>query len=239
MAQLVYIDETGSVGRGAARQNQLIVVGIMVDESAVQPLDSALRQVARDHLGWFPFDLEFHGVDIWQGRGHWSSLDPPGLLAAYEAAISLIEQFEVSIAHATINKAELHARYNGAADVNAYRLALQFLLEKIDANMGGGLKILVADESKEEQLRAMKMVAEMQQWGGGEVPGRQLRTIIDSLHFVRSDASSGVQMADLVAYIIQRRRRGPEPHPDAQAARDRMNDTIQNHVRTWRTPWPS
>lgn len=237
MVQFVYVDETGSVGAGAAKQHQLTVVGIIVDESSVQPLDAALRQVARDHLGWSPADLEFHGVDIWHARKHWAGLDPARLLAAYEAAVSLIEQFDLSIAHATINKPQLHDRYNGAADANAYRLALQFLLEKIDLNMRG-LKIVIADESKEEQLRAIKMVAEMQQWGGGEVPGRQLRTVIDSLHFVRSEASSGVQMADLVAYLIQRRRRGSEPHPDAQAARDRMLNTVSAHLRTWRTPWP-
>jgi hypothetical protein len=34
----------------------------------------------------------------------------------------------------------------------------------------------------------MKMVADMQEWGGGEVPGRKLETIIDSLHFVSSHA---------------------------------------------------
>lgn len=59
----------------------------------------------------------------------------------------------------------------------------------------------------------------MQDWGwGGEVPGRQLKTITDSLHFVSSHDSAGVQMADLVAYVIQRRRR-------------------KERTRTGRRPW--
>lgn len=238
MAQFVYIDETGSVGPGAAKQNQLILVGVVVDESSVQPLTSAMRKVAMDHLGWLPADLEFHGVDIWQGRGHWSTFEPQARLAAYEATISLIDQLDLAVAHATINKAQLHQRYGGSADANAYRLALQFLLEKIDRNIGPAYKVIIADESKEQQLRAVKMVAEMQQWGGGEVPGIVLKTVIDSLHFVRSDASSGVQMADMIAYRLQRRRRAIESHPDAAAGMQRMLDVINGHLRTWREPWP-
>lgn len=239
MARFVYIDETGSVGKGAARQNQLTVVAAVVDERAVRPLGEALRALTRRHLGWIPPEMEFHGVEIWQGMGVWSELAPEQRLAAYEEAISLIETLGISISHATINKAQLHLRYGGAADANAYLLALQFLLEKIDS-LGSDLKVLVADESKEQQLRAIKMVGDMQLWGGrGEVPGRQLATIIDSLHFVRSDASAGVQMADLVAYLIQRRRRAPEPHPDAHASRERMAGVISEHISTWREPWPN
>lgn len=83
------------------------------------------------------------------------------------------------------------------------------------------------------------MVADMQQWGGGEVPGRALRSIIDSLHFVRSNASPGVQLADLVAYVLQRARRMREGHPDAEAAIHRLADVVNNHTVTWREPWPA
>jgi len=206
----------------------------------VQTLSGGLRQVASDHLGWLPTDFEFHGVEIWSGIKCWEGKSPSELLAAYEAAIALLDTCDITIAHSSIQKERLHQRYGGAADKNAYLLALQFLLEKIDLNLGSANKVLVADETKEQQLRAVKMVADMQQWGGGEVPGRQLRTIIDSLHFVRSNASPGVQMADLVAYLLQRQRRPrANQHPDALAALDRMGSVILNHTRTWRQPWPS
>ena len=60
------------------------------------------------------------------------------------------------------------------------------------------------------------MVADMQQWGSGEVPSIKLRTIIDTLHYVQFNASFGVQMAELVAYIFQRPQRNSEKHPDAE-----------------------
>lgn len=80
--------------------------------------------------------------------------------------------------------------YGGIADENAYLVALKFLLEKIDA-YSSHKKILIADEAMEQPLNAIRMVADMQDWGGGMVPGSRLRTVIDSMHFVKSHTSLG------------------------------------------------
>jgi hypothetical protein len=223
------------VGKGGGKQPYLTVAAVLVHEDKVQPLSEAMRRVAFEHLGWLPSNFEFHGHEIWGGSGWWSEKSPPELLAAYEAVIGLLEELGLSIAHSSIDKELLHIRYGGAADANAYLLALQFLLEKIDL-LGGHNRIVVADEAKEQQLRAIKMVADMQQWGAGEVPGRTLTTVIDSLHYVQSNASSGVQMADLVAYVIQRWRRGSEGHPNAAAALARLYGAVEQHTMTWRDP---
>jgi len=53
----------------------------------------------------------------------------------------------------------------------------------------------------------VRMVGDMQEWGYAEVPGRRKPTsIIDSLHFVSSRVSPGVEMADLIAYVLHRHR---------------------------------
>lgn len=160
------------------------------------------------------------------------------LLSAYEAIIDLLDKHDIDIAHATIDRQALHHKYDGLYDDNAYRLALQFLLEKVHANIGG-LKIVIADESREQQLNAVRMVADLQEWGTGEVWGRQIESVIDSLHYVQSHASPGVQIADMVGYLYHRcRLTDSEGHPDALAARERMLETVGDHVRTYRLPWP-
>jgi hypothetical protein len=237
VAQFVYVDETGSVGTGAAAQPYLTIAAVLVPEEKVRPLAKALEDVAWKHLGWLPSGFEFHGHEIWGGTRWWDGKTPSELLAVYEDAISVLDTLDLAISHASIDKAKLHAKYSGEADANAYRLALQFLLEKVD-RYGGSNKIVVADETKEQQLPAIKMVADMQQWGGGEVPGRTLRTIIDTLHFVPSNMSPGVQMADLVVYVLQRSRRGKEGHPDALAALRRLRAMVDRATPTWREPWP-
>ncbi|NEA53549.1 DUF3800 domain-containing protein [Streptomyces sp. SID13666] len=238
MAHLVYIDETGSVGKGANKQKLLTLASVLVHEDKVQPLAEKFRQVAWKHLGWVPADFELHGNEIWNGTGPWRSLTPAGLIAVYEDAITVLNDLDVGVSYASIHKERLRTRYGGDADGNAYLLALQFLLEKIDSRYAGN-KILIADEQKEHQLRAVKMVADLQDWGGGEVPGTKLKTVIDSMHFVSSHASPGVQLADLVAYALQRHWNERDSHPDAKAAIGRITDVISQHTGTWREPWPA
>jgi len=58
-----------------------------------------------------------------------------------------------------------------------------------------------------------------------------------AVHFVSSRASPGVQMADLVAYVLQRSR-GKETHPDAQAGLERLRTMVSVRTMTWREAWP-
>lgn len=240
MAELVYLDETGSVGRGARSQPYLTLAAVVVDESAVQHLSERLQALAMKHLGWIPVGFEFHAYEIWHERGHWAGKQPPERLAALEALVGLLEELKISVVHASINKTALNARHGGVYDHNAYLLALQFLLEKLDSwRTHEALRIIIADEAKEHQLRAVEMVRDMQSWATGTVPGRRLVSIIDSMHFVDSKDSPGVQLADAVAFVLHRQRLASQGHPDANEAIARMSDAINAHTPTWRAPWPT
>ena len=238
VVSLVYIDETGSVGKGAKGQPLLTVVASIVKEEHVQPLRKSMRDIAMKHLGWIPADLEFHGNVLWSGGDHWSKMDPTQLLGVYRDVIDLLEVHDIDVSHASIHKDRLHTKYGGGADKNAYLLALQFMLEKIEFCYPDTLKILIADEQKEHQLRAMRMVTDMQSHGVGEVPGLQVKTIIDSIHFVDSAQSPGIQMSDMVAYLLQRSWNKRDKHPDAAAAVADMRLAISNRTRTYRMAWP-
>jgi len=238
MARMVYVDETGSVGKGANKQPLLTLVAAVVDEVNVQPLAARMRQVAMTHLGWIPRGFEFHGFEIWNGRGPWAAISIAKRVAAYEELIGLLVEFDVQIAHASIHKERLRLKYEGGADKNAYLLAMQFLLEKVDRNIPG-LKIVVADENREQQLKAIKLVSDLQDWGSGEVPGHQLPTIIDSLHFASSKSNPGIQIADAVAFIHQRRSNGWDRDPRSIALTESLFNLINTQTRTWRETWPS
>lgn len=238
MAKFVYVDETGASGKGCKRQPYVTAMAAIVDETEVQKLKHGLQCVAVTHLGYMPRDFEFHGYEIWNGTGLWACKTHQERIGAFEAAVELLQGCDIDLAHATIDKEKLSERHDGKYNENAYRLALQFLLEKVD-QFGSELKVVVADEAHQSDARAaIDMVDSMQNWpGAGEVPGRQFRTVIDTLHYVRSNDSPGVQMADLAAYVIQRGRR-QESHPNAQAALDRLSVAVNERVRTYRQPWP-
>jgi len=238
MAEFVYIDETGS-SRGSFDKSPCIkLVAVVAHEDSVRLLSESLDAIVWKFLGWRPADFEFHGHEIWQRSGYWAHLEHEKVLAAYEAAISIIDQLELVIAHATIDRVKLNEKYDGRFDSNCYLLALQFLLEKVD-RLGKANRVVVADKINEHELRAIKLVSDMQNWNIGIVQSAKLETVIDSLHFVRSVDSPGVQLADLVAFVLNRRTRGSEVRPAAEQSMHRMVDVISRHTRTWRSDWPS
>ncbi len=69
-----------------------------------------------EHLGWIPAGFEFHAHEIWNGQGYWARKTPPELLAALESIVSVLDELEISVVHASIDKARLHTRHNGARD---------------------------------------------------------------------------------------------------------------------------
>jgi len=239
MAQFVYLDETGSVGKGAKRQKELLLVGVIVNEASVQQLAGRLREIAETALGALEIGFEFHAVELWHGNGPWDALAPPELLDVFEKLIGLLDELDCYVVHASINKEKLHDRYGGVFDESAYLLALQFLLEKLDLwKRHDHLRVLVADETKQYQLKAIEMVADLQRWATGVVPGKQLNTVIDSMHFVGPHHSPGVQLADAVAFIKHRIRNRGHDHANVDAALLRMAEVIANRTPTYRQTWP-
>jgi hypothetical protein len=237
MVEFVYLDETGADLGPSRRHPELLLAGVVVHESKVHRLREHLLNVADEFLEDIPKGFEFHGYDLWSGEGAWRGRPPEVRIGAYRRAIDALVSLDLWVAHSTVNKVRLHKRYDGQADGNSYRLALQFLLEKVD-RIPGELRVVVADDSKEQSAAAIEMFTELQELGLGEVPGSQLNSYVDSLHFVRSQDSHGVQLADLVAFVLQRSRSGRDTHPGAVAAMRDLDDLIRRCTRTWRQSWP-
>ena len=111
--EFVYLDETGS-SRGSLSKSPCIkLVAVIAHEDGVRQLSESLDAVAWKYLGWRPADFEFHGQEMWQRSGYWARLDHESVLAAYEAAILIIDQLNLGIAHATINRVKLNDKYDG------------------------------------------------------------------------------------------------------------------------------
>lgn len=87
-------------------------------------------------------------VVIWNATSLRKGKPPVELIAAYEDTIVVLNDLDIDVSYARIHEERqerLYQRHYGGADENAYLLALQFLLEKIDQRYKGN-KILVADE---------------------------------------------------------------------------------------------
>jgi len=229
---IAYIDESGNTGDRLDDPSQrlLVLAAVMVEDLQVQPLARSMRSLTAE------FGVrEFHGYDIFHGKNRWAGVSLEVRIDAYNRALDLLKTHDCNVTHATIDKFELSTQY--ADPVPPYLLGLQFLCEKVEQRAAAELVLTVADEAKEHEVRAIGLVSEMQEWGVGVIPGRQLVHIIDSLHFVNSESNPGVQLADLVAYVIHRSQRDNN-HPRALPVIQAQMSVISARVSYHRGRWP-
>ena len=167
----------------------------------------------------------------------------------YAKALAVIAEVEAHIAHASINKPALA---KGGSQRIPHLYALQFLTEKIEAWVKVQthplcqLALLVADQNHEVEQYAYELVREMHKSGGpiGASSGYARTTghIVDSVYFTPSERSRGIQLADLVAYVLNRRDRyleSSDKGASAQAVKWLEATYISPRAATWRERWPS
>ncbi len=243
---LAYVDESGNTGRRLDDPDQPIhwLVAVMIPEDHVLSLAADLDAVVSRACPNHP-TAELHGAQLFGGEEHWRGVSPDQRVEAYEEALALLATHEASIAHSSINKAGLWSSSSQAT--TPHLLALQFLVERLDGFVGRqadplrSRALLVADETAEHETYSIGLVAGLQTHGVGVVAGRRVENIVDTVHFVRSKDNRGVQLADLVAYALNRtrRRRGQTHLSPGDQALIRMFDAhVGPRIVTYRETWP-
>lgn len=239
---LCYLDESGNTGKNLndSQQPLHLIAAVLVKEEQVMPLAEAVIDLVEDTLPAGAHPAELHGADLYGGAKAWAGMTDIERNKVFRDALALLRTHMCVVAYASINKPELKAK--GYSEViSPHLLAMQFLLEKIDSWLRKGERALVvADEMKEHEYDAIELVSEMQRWGSSLVPGRKLEQIIDTVHFVRSKDNPGVQMADMVAYVIKQNHLIPRSsvQPQHVFIRELIIEHINPILRTWRQPWP-
>lgn len=150
---------------------------------------------------------------------------------------------ECAIAHASIDKVRLQSWH---LPYSPHLIALHFLMEKIDTYVrcqSDPLRrraLLVADETNEHEAFAIDLLADLQRHGVGVFTGRKIASIVDTVHFVRSETNRGVQAADLVAYALCRLGNGrwQSEKPGDQALAAITQEHVHDLIRTYRQRWP-
>ena len=247
---LCYLDESGNTGSRLddPRQPYHYLVAVMVREDKVSQLSERLDELAGGAVTTTKL-MEYHGQELFAGSGPWDGVEPHVRIGEYEKALAVITEVGAHIAHASINKPGLAQR---GAWASPHLYALQFLTEKIDGWIASNADplcrrgLLVADQNHQEEQYAFELVREMQKSGGpiGSLLGiaRTTEHIVDNVYFAPSERSRGIQLADLVAFILNRRDRHFDSGDNRASARavGRLYMTwVLPRVVTWRARWPS
>ncbi len=248
---LAYLDESGNTGHRLDDPDQPIhyLVAVLVPEEHVLSLASDLQAIAARTCPGNP-TAELHGAQLFGGDGDWRGIPVTNRVQAYKEALALIGRYGCVVAHSSIDKRRLWS--DSTVATTPHLLALQFLVERLDvflvsqSDSSAQRALLVADETNEHEAYAINLVADLQSGGVGVVDGRRVERIVDTVHFVRSRDNRGVQLADLVAYALNRVRRKTREAKARQVTLSRGDQALDQmlsvhvnpHIGTYRDTWP-
>lgn len=206
------MDEAGNTGRKCDDPAQPIhlILTLAIDESKITATHEHIRKTARRHFleDCDDHEFEFHGQDLFSGRGAFDGLAPSRRIEIYDDVLKGIELAEADVLVRGVEKTGLLRRY--VTHYHPHDIALMFTIESIErlAREHDCRVLLVADEAKEVQDNAVRDLASYQEVGTswGWAP-EQIDRVVDTIHFVPSHTNGAIQLADCATFIAARVRK--------------------------------
>jgi hypothetical protein len=244
--RLYYVDESGNTGLNLDSPDQPVhwVVALEFTPHAVKAIEAEMQALA---LRVFPgrardSDFEFHGSDIFMGRGDCSPLRVEERVALYGELLALVGRHGCALYLQGVDKARLRARADtsGEPPAHPHQLAFMHLLERIDEALErvqpdadtALYGLVMADEQKEMNREIVQRFAHWRHTGT-ERSGRarELKYLLDTIHYVPSHDSWLIQLVDCVAYVRNRYGRVLREKGSHEA---RYSESERTVVRLWR-----
>lgn len=193
-------------------------------------LDSVVAKAASEYRG-VSENAELHGYPLFHGEGDWAALKTMARarIGIYNGAFEAIGSSGARIIIRGVDRAGLKRRY--AYPNHPHVVVLEHLLERIDdhAAARGEVALVIADEvDQADEHRRNLWWAQRYKTSGYRA--RQLKRVVDTIHFAPSRASRLVQAADLVAFLHCRISSGVESDPRAIRANTALWARIEPRV---------
>ena len=224
--RFIYIDEAGNTGRRADPDQPIHMVGaLIVDETQVRGLEIVLNELGRETANKltraghrsaaldvgpekFPVqghEVEFHGAEIYGGRGiAGTGLNPQERIELCGAIVEACKAAGVRYGSAAVDKMKLQG--GGHPHLHCF----QFMLERVQDYLAreNVLGLIVADEHRELEEHLIRDLAFSKDYstGWGWRP-TAIRNIVDTVHFVKSRHNRLVQACDVLTYFRLRGQR--------------------------------
>jgi len=206
-----YMDEAGNTGRNCGDPAQPIhlILTLAVEEQRVRDLHEHVRETARlDCPGICEGpDFEFHGQDLFAGRGPFDGVEPAKRIAVYDELLKGIEIAAAEVIIRGVEKPGLARRYR--KPYHPHDIALMYTIESVErmARAHDCRVLLVADEAKEIEDGALRDLANYQEVGTAWGRTEKIDRIVDTIHFVPSHRNGAIQVADCATFVAARLRK--------------------------------
>jgi hypothetical protein len=220
MRYYLFIDESGDSNliNPDPHFNVFLLCGVIIDDRAYPILDSRFKELK---MKYFDDDgIIFHYVKMRNRNGVFSIFQNEGIKNQFISDLhNIIDESDFTIIACLIDKNRYKERYPGRDSV--YEESLEFLCERCVFCMRrkssvDRLHIVLEKRSNPKQDVALKKYYKgIIENGTRFMKGHELAICHENLEFRRKSANiNGLQLADICAYPIARKRLSPESqHP--------------------------
>ena len=210
---LLYADGSGDTKMKPDRTNGLYVLsGVIVHESRLRAVEDDVIELKKSALPLLdPRDWELHAHEIWNNSGFFKAymgLDASKKAEIFEQVASIICRSDVTLLTVIVFKDYIPSRRSASKlTENIWTFVAErsehFLKRMPEETNRGMLFMDSSDEISESEIsNTIKRTIR------NGTPRRQIEHIMRETVFVRSDEHLTVQLADMVAYIVNRRYKG-------------------------------
>lgn len=219
-----YTDESGNTGADLRSTVQPIhwIVALCITPPAARQVEDAMSALA---LRYFRDrarepDFEFHGSEIFSGRGDCRDLTPTQRVSLYGELVSLVAEHSCRLFVRGIHKQRHKRRADerGYVPEHPHTLGFRYLVERLDEwleehqpeqDIFEGAPpeygLIVADEQAEVDREIVERFAFWRNHGTRQgYRAREIYYFIDTVHYVPSHDSWLIQLVDCVAYLRNR-----------------------------------
>lgn len=215
-----YIDES-------ERDEDFYFLGAIVgSKEQIFDMNEALKAVMRKHATAAPglvYTEELHGSTMMRGAVEpWRSIPKRLVIALYTDALKAIEESGVRARIEGIDISKLYAHASSPRE-----LAFRYLLERINECAVNGETIQLHADEHHTAEESRSNFASYQGTGTLGYKSSKLENLEPGILFEDSQYELGLQAADLVTYIYNRKRTVTETDERATKAKKRMMHTIR------------
>lgn len=180
---------------------------VCIDDTALLNVEHLIQQLALDAFGTVELSeaTEFHAAEIYHRKKNFKSWDDFGMrVALLGKFVDILSMDEVNLVDVQINCNLLRA---GQVPEE---IAFMFLCERANdwASAQKAIGMLIGDrESDSHAARFATSLSSYRARGTDFAFGREIKNLVDSVHFTQSHLSRFLQLADVYTWVKQFRHR--------------------------------
>jgi hypothetical protein len=207
--QFIFIDETGNSGFDLDNEEQPfhILFGVVIEHRTLPTIQNELLRIAKDHYESFDkSDFEFKGFDLYKGKAFNKNKKVDERIAITEKVFEIFRKYELKTITIIIDKQHLKNKYKNP--MHPHQLAFRFMVEKFESYLIENQKfgLMVCDEIKEHEQSLIEDLESFKRQGTsiGSYDNIVPQNILDSVHYVKSHNSWGIQLSDVGTYFVSK-----------------------------------